>query len=200
MQKWSFPPIKHNPNVTLGFSFGEVTQEKKKAKPQRLWIWLALLCSLTRTSGSPHQGHGLTFSLLQWLFPSVCGCLCLALGASKRSENWLVPLVHHAQSHYPSKSATPTASERQRWCEPHCTTISIDQGSETMCDGDFPSNQTLHQVISVSSSSAFISEITWSSPQMEWKPAQSSMLTWFKDALSNNLCHLITTPSCLWDW
>lgn len=44
-----------------------------------------------------------------------------------------------------------------------------------MRDGDFPSNQTLHQVISLSSSSvvesALINEITWSSPQMELKPA-----------------------------
>lgn len=136
----------------------------------------ALPCLLTQTSGSRRQGHGLTFSLLQWLFVSVCGCMCLALCICWRNGNWKSAYIDHAVQVISLKTShIVTASERQRWCEPHCTKSFVDRGSETMCNEDFPSSQTLHQVISVSSSSVvesvLINEITWSSPQMEWKPA-----------------------------
>lgn len=66
----------------------------------------ALPCSLTQTSGSPQQGHGLTFSLLQWLFVSVCGCACLALCVSYMSENLAFWTTLCTITLYPSKSMT----------------------------------------------------------------------------------------------
>lgn len=139
-QRWSFVPIKHNPNVMLGFSFGPA-RRRGGFRAENLNVWILgprkkkspLHCiAVLINSGSPQQGHGLAFSLLWQLFLRVreCTCVCAFCLVCKLKE-WKLACVfidyieHLAQSQKASSfkfSNTVTASTPQRWCEPHYTT------------------------------------------------------------------------------
>lgn len=92
---------------------------------------------LTQTTGSLQQQQSL--NLLSALMGfCVCECVCVKGGKIDPRFHWL---------HY-AVCALLTASDWQRWCELHYTKASTDQGSETIINGGFPSNQTLYQIFS----------------------------------------------------